>query len=90
MRVVSGLADVDFHVGRIVRDGPRLVVESRADDGLPTRVHVDRDDIVAAMRALFASPSALWLVLTAPLRRSPPPAPGRGADGRADLNNPWQ
>jgi hypothetical protein len=90
VRVVSGLADMDFNVGRIARDGERLIVESRAGD-VPTVVYVDRVDVHAGLRALLRSPGALGFLLTAPFRRATRraagPAPRASAD---DVNNPWR
>ena len=93
MRVVSGLADLDFHIGHIARDGDCLVVESRAGGGIPTVVHVGRDDVVAGLRALLHSPGALGFLLTAPFRRSRPAASQPGSVPRneaSDINNPWR
>lgn len=93
MRVVSGLADLDFHVGRIARDGSHLIVTSRNDAGIPTTVYVDRDDLVQGLMALLRSPRALLFLLSAPLRRPRRAASGarqtlRGGD--SDVNNPWR
>ena len=91
MRVVSGLADLDFHVGRIGRDGARVVVESRPGDAVPTVVYIDRDDVIVGLKALLRSPGALAFLLTAPFRR-----PARSAAAPAlrsneeDINNPWR
>ena len=90
MRVVSGLADLDFHVGRIARDGSELVVESRAGSGIPTVVYVGRDDVVAGIKALLRSPGALAFLLAAPFRRGRPTAPGGARRDSTDLNNPWR
>jgi hypothetical protein len=91
VRVVSGLADMDFNVGRIARDGERLVVESRAGGGVPTVVYVDRDDVHAGLRALLRSPGALGFLLAAPFRRATRRAAGQASRASVDdVNNPWR
>ena len=93
MRVVSGLADLDFHVGDIARDGCQLIVRSRHDASIPTTVYIDRDDVVHALKALVRSPRALVFLLTAPLRRprrAAPRAPQTLRDTDTDVNNPWR
>ena len=93
MRVISGLADIDFHIGRITRDGNGLVVESRVGSGIPTAVHVGRDDVIAGVRALLRSPGAFGFLLSAPFRRSRPAAPragGASSNEASDINNPWR
>ncbi|MGH8137648.1 MAG: hypothetical protein ACREVV_05565 [Steroidobacteraceae bacterium] len=90
MRVTSGIADVDFSVHTISRQGPYLVVRNQDDRSLPTVVYVSAQDIVAALKALFASPAALGFVLTAPFRRKSLAAGSVGnAIARDDVNNPW-
>lgn len=93
MRVVSGLADLDFNVGHIARDGCQLVVNSRHDASIPTTVYVDRDDVVHALKALMRSPRALLFLLTAPLRRprhGAARAPQTLRSSDTDVNNPWR
>ena len=90
MRVINGIADVDFNVGRISREGPHLVVRTGEGASLPTVVYVEPGDIVAALGALLASPAALFFVLTAPFRRRhPAPSAVSGVARRDDVNNPW-
>ena len=92
MRVVSSLADIDFHVGAIAHLKACIVVQSRSGEGIPTTVYVDRDDVVGGMKALLRSPAALWFVLTAPLRRSRPAGAAviaRTGTNSNDVNNPW-
>lgn len=90
MRVTSGIADVDFRVHTISRQGPYLVVRNQDSTGLPTAVYVSAQDIVAALKALFACPAALRFLLTAPFRRNSSTAGSAGnAVARDDVNNPW-
>ncbi len=91
MKVISALADVDFTVHSITLEDSRLVVRDEPRGaGVPTVVYVDPADIVAGVRALLKSPAALWLVLTAALRRAPPRQAAPGGDAWHDqVNNPW-
>lgn len=66
MRVVSSLADIDFGIGRIVRRGGNLVIESSADSTLETLVTVTPRDALRSLAALAVSPSAWIFVLTLP------------------------
>jgi hypothetical protein len=90
VRVISGLADVDFNVHAIAREGPFLVVRAAEGEGLSTVVYVSPRDIVAALKALFRSPAAFAFVLTAPFRaRGSRAAPAAAGPVRDDVNNPW-
>jgi len=91
VRVISGIADVDFSVHSISREGPHLVVRDREDAGLPTVVYLTPRDVVDAMKALLSNASALGFVLSAPWRTRHAPAgqPG-GIPARDDVNNPWK
>jgi hypothetical protein len=90
VRVISGIADVDFNVHSISREGPCLVVRDRAGAGLATVVYLTPADIAAGLKALLASPAALGFVLTAPFRRANPTTTASGATARDDVNNPWK
>jgi len=92
VRVISGIADVDFHVGKVAREGDRLVVRSREGRGIPTAVHVSADDVVDAAKAVLSSPRALLFVVSAPFRRRRTgeiEASLRSA-AEDDINNPWR
>ena len=94
MRVLSGLADLDFHMGAITREGDQLRVESRPGSGIPTVVYVERADVVAALHALLRSPRALLYIAGAALHRrrtgAASPAPGAAPRDETDINNPWR
>lgn len=91
MRVTSGIADVDFNVHSITRQGSYVVVTDREGNGPATVVYVSPQDIVAALKALLASPGALIFVLTAFFRRKTVAADVRAIKSatRDDVNNPW-
>ena len=89
MKVISGLADIEFNVDSIARQGPYLVVRDKEAWGLSTVVYVSSHDIVAGLKALFASPAALRLVLSAPFRRKAAAAQVESQVARDRVNNPW-
>ena len=95
MKVVSELADIEFQVGAIARQGDELIIESSADSTLATRVFVSAKDARAAIRRLLASPSAWAFLLRLPFALL---SSGQGnTDHRAweerrrsvGLNKPW-
>ncbi len=91
MKVTSALADVDFTVHSIAREGPFLVVrDEERGAGLPTVVYVNPGDIVAGLKALLKNPRALALVLTAAFRKKPEMQAPLASDAWHDaVNNPW-
>ncbi|MEP2988661.1 MAG: hypothetical protein ABJN65_06680 [Parasphingorhabdus sp.] len=96
MRVVSSLADIDFSIGRIVRRGGNMVIESSADSTLETIVTVTPRDALKSLVALAVSPSAWIFVLTLPFALL---VRGNGSTASDDdweerrsrigLNKPW-
>ena len=95
MKVVSELADIEFQVGAIARQGDELIIESSADSTLATRVIVSPKDARAAIRRLLASPSAWGFLLRLPFTL--PRARQDNRDHRVweerrrsvGLNKPW-
>jgi hypothetical protein len=94
MRVISSLADIDFGVGRVVRSGRNLVIESSADSTIATKVTVTPRDALRSLGALLASPSAWGFILSLPIAGLGGSTPDTG-DGwterrrRVGLNKPW-
>ena len=91
MRVTSGLADVDFNVRAISREGAYVVIKDHNEGDPGTVVYLSAADVSAGLKALLSSPAACFFVLTAFLRRKAPP-PGTQAPRsmtRDRLNNPW-
>ncbi len=91
MKVTSALADVDFTVHSITREGSFLVVrDEERGAGLPTVVYVNPADIVAGLKALLKNPRALGLVLTAAFRGKTEFVAPVASDAWHDaVNNPW-
>lgn len=62
MRVISSLADIDFNVGRVRREGGNLIVESSPDSTLATTVTITPRDALKAVKAFLVS-GATWAFL---------------------------
>ncbi|MGB5078693.1 MAG: hypothetical protein WBO17_14535 [Sphingorhabdus sp.] len=94
MRVVSSLADIDFSIGRITRDGRNLVVESSQGSTIATKVAVTPHDALRSVVALVTSPP-FWLFLAAlPFNIVFGNSVGRNTSWeerriRTGLNKPW-
>lgn len=93
MKVTSKLAEVEFRIGSLRRDGNRLVIDNDPGQPMRTRVYVGTGDVVRFITCLLRSPSALLFVLGFPwfwlrARRAPEAATGAGeAPGRR--RDPW-
>ena len=66
MRVKSPLADIDFVIGAMRRDGEHLVFESDAASSLEASVRMDPGDAWQMLKAFFKSPSAIGFALSLP------------------------
>lgn len=66
MRVISSLADIDFGIGRILRRGGNMVIESSDDSTIKTIVTVTPRDALRSLWSIATSPSAWLFVLTLP------------------------
>lgn len=94
MRVVSSLADIEFHVGEVRRQGGNLIVESSPESTLETTVTITPRDALTAVKALLVS-GATWRFLAGlPFAKSG--GSGTGEDerwaqrrSRTGLNKPW-
>lgn len=82
MRVVSSLADIDFHVGAVRRKGASLVVESSTDSTLATTVTITPGDARHALKRLLGS-GAVWGFLPSLLFG------GGGGDGQSVPTDQW-
>lgn len=67
MKVVTHLADVEFHVGKIERTPHGLVVHGDPDKSLPTTVYVSPGDLMQMLKAAFATPSVILYLLLSPI-----------------------
>lgn len=89
MRVVSGLADVEFRVGSVTREGTALVLKNRPEAGLPTVVYMQPRDAIEMLVALISTRGGLSFILLLPwlwwqARRLPEPTQSDQS------NNPWK
>ena len=95
MRVKSPLADIDFVIGGMHREGDRLVFTSAAESSLEARVEMTPKDAGKMIKAFLMSPSAIGLALSLPflwLKGDGKEARGDGATGAHPfdrLNKPW-
>ncbi|PHZ84690.1 hypothetical protein [Paremcibacter congregatus] len=89
MKVVSKLANMNLTVGRMYREGNRLVITNEGGEGIPTKVYVHPRDVVGALKAFFKSLSAILFILLFPWFYI------RGLRDREEkvtpksMNNPW-
>ena len=95
MKVVSELADIEFQVGAIARQGDELIIESTPDSTLSARVVISPPDAATTLGRLLCSPSAWGFLLRLPLAllRSRQDTPrNRDWEERrrsTGLNKPW-
>ena len=66
MRVRSKLADVEFLVGSIERRENDLIINSRPDQPLKSRIYISPRDVLALLGKLIASPAAWVFMLGLP------------------------
>ena len=95
MRVKSPLADIDFVIGAMRRDGHHLVFESDAASSLEATVRMDAGDAASMLKAFFSSPSAIGFAASLPYlwlrgEKKEKSALGESNDHPFDaLNKPW-
>jgi hypothetical protein len=87
MRVISQLADLDLEVGRMARDGDRIVVEASQSGGLETRIEIGPLDVARVLGLALRNPRIIFYVLALPVlcRRARKQGPAKPADPWADL-----
>lgn len=93
MKVVSKLANMNLTVGRMYREGNRLVITNEGGEGLPTKVYVRASDVFGALGALLKSLSALGFMVLLPwhyFRDTDGDEASSGLSAGKDLNNPWK
>lgn len=94
MRVVSSLADIDFDIGHIARDGRDLVINSSEDSTIATKVTVTPQDAMRSIGALLTSLSVWRFLVSLPLAPFLRAASQTGKAWeerrqRTGLNKPW-
>ncbi len=66
MRIISKLAQIDFHLGKVGREGNLLVIESHQDSKMPSRVYVSPQDVIELMKCFFVSSRAIIFIIGMP------------------------
>lgn len=96
MRVESPLADIDFVIGAMRRDGDHLVFDSGEQSSLEATVRMDSGDAWKMAVAFFKSPSAIGFALSLPFlwlrgKKSDASAKENHEDRHPfdALNDPW-
>jgi hypothetical protein len=97
MRVQSPLADIDFGIGAVRRDGDRLVFVSDETSSLDATVYMDARDAGRLIGALLKSPSAIGFALSLPFlwlsggkaKESGVAASAAARHPFVELNKPW-
>ncbi|MXW49361.1 MAG: hypothetical protein F4X81_02020 [Gammaproteobacteria bacterium] len=94
MKVASELADIEFRVGAIARQGDDLVIDSTPDSTLAARIVISPRDAVTTIGRLLSSPSAWGFLLRLPFTRRGKQTDGEDRDWaerrqRTGVNKPW-
>ena len=83
MKVTSSLADIDFQVGSITRQGQDLVVSSGPGSTIDTQIRISPGDAKATLgRVMFNG--AVWGFLLSLIR------PGRGQSQAENESQAWE
>ncbi|MCA8896704.1 MAG: hypothetical protein KDA48_15715 [Amphiplicatus sp.] len=94
MRVQSSLADIDFVIGEMRREGDNLILTSDPSSSLEATVRMKPSDAARMLKAFFKSPTAIGYALSLPFlwlggkseTKSAAAAPKHPFD---ELNRPW-
>lgn len=94
MQVKSPLADIDFVIGGMRKEGRNLVFKSDPSSSLEATVKMSPGDAWTLIKAFFTSPSAIGFALLLPFSwMTGGGQNSEGADGDAhpfdSVNNPW-
>jgi len=94
MQVKSPLADIDFVIGGMRKEGRNLVFNSDPSSSLEATVKMSPGDAWTMIKAFFKSPSAIWFALLLPF--SWMSGGGQERNGSGDdahpfdlVNKPW-
>ena len=95
MRVRSPLAEIDFVIGEINRDGDALVISGDPKSSIDVEVRMAPKDAAHLLRAVIFNPTAIAYFLSLPfmMMRKRSKDSDAGAEAPADpfnrLNKPW-
>ncbi len=90
MKVVSKLANMNFTVGRMFREGNRLVITNEGGEGIPTKVYVHPRDVLGALGAFLKSFSAIIFLVGFPYFYVKAKNDKEDIVTPKSMNNPWK
>ena len=97
MRVKSPLADIDFVIGDMRREGGELVISSGDESSLEATVRMSPKDAAGMIAAFLKSPSAIGFALSLPFLWLRGDSAKKGAQADVaerhpfvTLNDPWR
>jgi len=67
MKVKSKLADIDFQFGKFEVKRNHLVIHSRSDQTMQSKVYVSPDDIISGLARAFSNPLVWGYFLAFPI-----------------------
>jgi hypothetical protein len=94
MRVLSLLAEIDFVIGELVRDGDTLIIKSAPSSSIAAEVRMTPRDAAHMLGSIILNPTAIVYFLSLPFllqKRRYDEMSGDGvlSDSFVKLNNPW-
>lgn len=94
MRVKSPIAEIDFVIGELRRDGDTLVISGDPSSSIEAEVRMSPRDVGMLLRSVIFNPVAIFYFFSLPflmLRKSPAGAVADTAreDPFGRLNKPW-
>lgn len=94
MHVQSSLADIDFVIGEMRRDGDNLVLTSDPSSSLQATVQMKPSDAARMLKAFLKSPSAIGYALSLPFLWIRGDGAAKALEGGQkhpfdELNRPW-
>lgn len=95
MRVKSPIAEIDFVIGAIRREGDSLTISGDPKSSLDVEVRMAPRDAAQLLRAVVFNPTAILYFLSLPFLLMTKAGAGGAArdqspaDPFADLNKPW-
>lgn len=90
MKVVSKLANMTMTVGKMYREGNRLVITNEGGEGIPTKVYVHPRDVLSVLGAFFKSFSALGFIVFFPYFYLKARNDNDQQITPKSMNNPWE
>ena len=92
MRVLSPLAEIDFVIGRLTREGDTLVINGDQASSLEAEVRMAPRDAAHLLKSVILNPTAILYFLSLPFlltRKSSTSATSEQGSDFQRLNKPW-